>query len=137
MSFLQAGILGMQGTLGSPAPTPLPEPFGGAKAPGLSQGTEAVERPHEFTPWSGMAERTPNPMQPTGLNAANNAAAGIPGALAGLNQQMSDFQSKLASYPSFPNQLGLGSQNPFGQAEPGATSRGFNPWSLMGEANSR
>lgn len=63
----------------------------------------------------------------------------------------------MSSYPSYPNQYGLGSQNPAsgqGQAAPGTsygappqpqltqnaqdnTSRGFNPWSLIGESNAR
>lgn len=50
-------------------------------------------------------------------------------------------------YPSYPNQAGLGTQVPFApqpptsptttSGDPGATSRGFNPWSLTGEANAR
>lgn len=53
----------------------------------------------------------------------------------------------LSQYPTFANPFGIGSQQPFGQpvapdksattANPSAANRGFNPWSLVGEANAR
>jgi hypothetical protein len=57
-----------------------------------------------------------------------------------------------AAYPTFANSYGIGTQNPFGSAATTGSSssdaskkddpstdanRGFNPWSMVGEANVR
>lgn len=67
-------------------------------------------------------------------------------------QNISGMQNAInaQSYPSFPNSMGLGTQTGYGtmptqappmqpqnQIVPDMTSRGFNPWSLQGEAMAR
>jgi len=85
-------------------------------------------------PWSGMvAEANGN------VNSANNAAAGIPGMQQNAQSQMNAMNAYAQStqYPAMENDYGLGSQPQAAKADPGATSRGFNPWSLQGEALAR
>lgn len=87
-------------------------------------------------PWSGMAQGAQGD-----ANTASAAAAGIPGAQQNIAQSASDMQAyaQSTSYPTMPNDYNLGSQNSGGSqsSDPGASSRGFNPWSLKGEALSR
>lgn len=92
-------------------------------------------------PWS-----SPLGQQEAMLSRAVGFQAMIPNYQASLDQQMSAMNGYALStqYPSYPNEFGLGSQTPFGApstptqpANPSASSRGFNPWSLMGEALSR
>lgn len=86
-------------------------------------------------PWSGMVgEANQN------LNQANNAAANIPGMQQNTQAQINSMNAYANStqYPAMQNDYGLGSQpQAAAKADPGATSRGFNPWSLQGEALAR
>lgn len=100
-------------------------------APTYQAPPEAVEHDGAVPPPGILAD-------PTALNTANQAQSQLPGL---INKVGSQIMGAISSqqYPSYQNSMGLGSQQPFGkaQAESGATSRGFNPWSLVGEANSR
>lgn len=70
-------------------------------------------------------------------------------------QQISSMQNQMSQYPALPNEYGLGDTSQFQGAVPGSQSnpsymtsplsttvpdsgsRGFNPWSLLGESNAR
>lgn len=121
----------------------MPKPLGTTQGVGVerpSSNTPTLQSngstTWESNPWAGMAERDHDPPPTTNLDTANNAASQIPSLMNGLSDKMNSLQSQLSAYPTFPNPSGIGSQN-YGQAQPDSASRGFNPWSLMGEANSR
>jgi hypothetical protein len=115
--------------------------------PGQNGYLPALPTPVNSNPWSG---------------AAATDAAQIPGqvqsgmqGLAGMQGQMQQYGQMSGAYPTYPNQGGFGSQDAFGSSQGGsqaiaagpaqesapaapmAADRGFNPWSLTGEANAR
>jgi len=96
-------------------------------------------------PWSSFVQS-----QQGNVNAAQGAAAGIPGMQQQLQSQMQAYQQAINAnaYPSFPNAGGLGTQTGYSSAPPaqnqnsnqqsdGPVPRGLNPWSLQGEGLSR
>lgn len=90
-------------------------------------------------PWSAMAEN-----QQGFVNSAQNATAGLGDRQMALQGQIGQFQQMQAqgAYPTFPNAYGIGSQQPVQSEEkqtatPLISDRGFNPYSLTGEANTR
>jgi hypothetical protein len=127
-------------------------------ADGLSsQGGSTQNSP---SPWGGAAPAASsnNPY----LNAYAQSSAQLYPAQMAAQQQMGNIQSQQQSgYPAYPNAYGLGNTssftqapnyqaNPAAQSAPAsyqaqpvdisatdASSRGFNPWSLSGEANAR
>jgi hypothetical protein len=99
-----------------------------------------------------------NPWMDVASSDATMAQEGIQqgqGKIESMQGQLESYQQQSGAYPSFPNSGGFGSQNPFaGTPEeqgkpsmnvpsqnssplPDSGSRGFNPWSLEGEANVR
>lgn len=94
----------------------------------------------EGNPWTNVASS----YEQSAGSAANTAATRIP-------EMQANVQNMQSQYPTFPNQFGIGSQQPFSlgasppttqpaptsPSTPDAGNRGFNPWSLTGEANSR
>ena len=131
-------------TRGGPAPAPLPA-SALPKPLGTNQGV-GTEMPYDWGNPTSMGENGSNPytsvtnQDQQNLDAANSAFGALPGQ---LNSMFAGFQSKLdALYQSFQNESGLGSGIPYGQQQqaqpdPSASSHGFNPWSLRGEALSR
>ncbi len=101
-------------------------------------GQDGMAQVPTLNPWNG-----PNPF-------ADGSGAQAQGATQGVQQNL---QNTLNQYPAMPNSYGLGSQpsdpiagaasnpdfnaQPITVAVPDTASRGFNPWSLSGEANSR
>lgn len=90
-------------------------------------------------PWSSQAGSQQNQYM------ASASAAAMPNQGQGYQNLQTQLQQYQSQYPSFPNSMGLGSQVPYQSTaqpqqaplEPTNTSRGFNPWSLQGEALSR
>lgn len=72
------------------------------------------------------------------LNTALGFMGQLPEMQQNLQSRMQAFEQK-SQYPSFPNEAGLGSQQPFTPAATTAltTGAGFTPWTLQGEALSR
>lgn len=89
-------------------------------------------------PWTALAQQS----ESTAMERMPQLQANVDAA----QSQVTQFQGQ-NNYPTFPNAMGLGSQNPLStpqppqapsaKAEPSATSRAFSPWSLTGEALSR
>lgn len=77
-------------------------------------------------PWTGLAASDAGMAQSGALQGQANVA--------GLQGQMDQYQAQSTPYPSFPAAL---SQAPSPQPTPDSGSRGFNPWSTIGESNSR
>lgn len=90
-----------------------------------------------------------NPQNPYAPQQAQDSAAGAQaGQYASSNIQQLQAQSAKAAggYPAMPNSYGLGNSSSFAPTAPAGPitqpaqdsgSRGFNPWSLVGEASSR
>lgn len=89
-----------------------------------------------------------------GQDAANavNMTQQYQGNIASMQSQFDKVAADAKAYPTFANSYGIGSQSPFGTAAPAPSStnkdgqtnpvmtdanHGFNPWSLVGEANTR
>lgn len=92
-------------------------------------------------PFSGIDVDASTAQAQQGSQAYGSSIAQDQTSLAGMQNQSN-------SYPTFANAYGVGSQQPFGTpasstdksaltANPSAANRGFNPWSLVGEANAR
>lgn len=77
-------------------------------------------------PWTGLA-------QADGVAAAS-ATTQATANVSGLQGQLGQYQAQSTPYPSFP---AASSQAPSPQPTPDSGSRGFNPWSTIGESNSR
>lgn len=103
----------------------------------------------DYLPMLEAPEVGPNPWTALAQQSESTALERMPQLQASMDQAQSQI-SQFNSYPTFPNPMGLGSQNPLStpqapqapqapsaKAEPSATSRSFNPWSLTGEALSR
>lgn len=120
----------------------------------------------EYMPYLGQPQYGANPWenvtnQSLGYyNQANTTAStqipNLQNSIYNTQNQMQAYGGSSA-YPTFPNSSGIGSQNPSSgvspmpvdnslmaanpqsqqQAQPVSGSRGFNPWSLTGEALSR
>lgn len=92
-------------------------------------------------PWSPLVAG-----QNANVQAANGAQAQLPKLgqdLGGQIQNLNNYANSTA-YPATPNAFGLGAplmpmqqDSSQGKGDPSDTSRGFNPWSLQGEALSR
>lgn len=80
------------------------------------------------SPWDEALKQSQQNMQ-----TAQKASLQIP-------QLQQNLQQSINSYPAFENEFGLGGPPIGGQARqsaqptPSVASRGFNPWSLQGEA---
>ncbi len=95
-------------------------------------------------PWTLYSQQSQS-----AVNKANNASSTLNEDSMQLQQQMQDYNqyADQSAYPTMPNDYGLGTQagapatgnynTTSEKGDPGATSRGFNPWSLQGEALSR
>lgn len=109
-----------------------------------NQSAPLLQAPDYGTnPWASLTDQAN-----ASLQASQGAQAQLPGIQSRVNALSGQAQSlaKPDPYPSFPNSSGIGSQIPYPTApsapeqagptpmDPNASSRGFNPWSLTGEA---
>lgn len=98
--------------------------------------------------WNSMTNGAQSGLQ-NQMNTVNNVNSGAGQAYSSAQMQMGSQQNALNNYAGidYPAMSNSGSspspqQNaafaaPSAQAQPDSSSRGFNPWSLQGEANSR
>ena len=98
--------------------------------------------------WNSMTNDAGSAMQNQMQN-INSASLGAAQAMPGAQMQMAGQQNAMNNYAGidYPAMSTSGAspspqQNaafaaPSAQAQPDSSSRGFNPWSLQGEANSR
>lgn len=131
--------------------------FNGAQLLAMSQPqvappptTQGAEASGYATPVPTPDQNTSNPYAAQGTTDASAIAANTASAQNNINSA----QSAQSSYPAFPNSYGLGGSTaaapaaasaPQGAYSSGAvtvnvpdtSSRGFSPWSMVGESNSR
>lgn len=95
--------------------------------------------------WSAMSQGNLNGATNNALGVATQSQQAIPGAQAQLSSAQSNLNSYAGiDYPAMGQSGASPSPNqnaayaaPNQQSTPDSSSRGFNPWSLQGEANSR
>ena len=125
---------------------------GGNDTTGSSWGnTQAASNP--MNPWSSMSQAPQQIMGTIGAGAPASTAA--PSTGPGTTPMTGSASVATGGYPAYPNSYGIGIPSASGPAAnavpsngaenanavssmaPQATTTGFNPWSLQGEANSR